>query len=122
MIARFSTRSTSPLKPPSIPTGRYSTAGRAPRRSLIMPTHISKFAPVRSSLLTKHMRGTLYFSAWRHTVSDCGSTPADRKSVVSGKGGSVRVDLGGRRNIKKKKKANNLSVAKTDNFKIYRNL
>src|SRR3546814_16295785 len=26
----------------------------------------------------------------------------DRKSVVSGKSGSVRVDLGGRRNIKKK--------------------
>src|SRR3546814_12586743 len=28
----------------------------------------------------------------------------DRKSVVEGKGGSVRVDLGGRRIIKKKKK------------------
>src|SRR3546814_20741797 len=28
----------------------------------------------------------------------------DRKSVVSGKSVSVRVDLGGRRNIKKKKK------------------
>src|SRR3546814_18058256 len=28
----------------------------------------------------------------------------DRKSVVSGKGVAVRVDLGGRRNIKKKKK------------------
>src|SRR3546814_19560928 len=39
-----------------------------------------------------------------------GSTPShttawsDRKSVVSGKSGSVRVDLGGRRIIKKKKK------------------
>src|SRR3546814_15223735 len=31
---------------------------------------------------------------------DCG----DRKSVVEGKSVSVRVDLGGRRNIKKKKK------------------
>src|SRR3546814_14518301 len=30
--------------------------------------------------------------------------PQDRKSVVSGKSGSVRVDLGGRRSIKKKKK------------------
>src|SRR3546814_10943434 len=29
---------------------------------------------------------------------------ADRKSVVEGKSGSVRVDLGGRRSIKKKKK------------------
>src|SRR3546814_19893578 len=28
----------------------------------------------------------------------------DRKSVVEGKGGSVRVDCGGRRSIKKKKK------------------
>src|SRR3546814_13910443 len=31
----------------------------------------------------------------------------DRKSVVSGKSVSVRVDLGGRRNIKKKKKQKN---------------
>ena len=31
---------------------------------------------MRSSLLTKHMRGTLYLSAWRQTVSVCGSTPA----------------------------------------------
>src|ERR1044071_8522595 len=34
----------------------------------------------RSSLLTKHIRGTPYLSACRHTVSDCGSTP-DRKST-----------------------------------------
>src|SRR3546814_16919663 len=33
-----------------------------------------------------------------------GSRGADRKSVVSGKSVSVRVDLGGRRRIKKKKK------------------
>src|SRR3546814_16732986 len=32
------------------------------------------------------------------------TTSADRKSVVSGKSVSVRVDLGGRRIIKKKKK------------------
>src|SRR3546814_13646789 len=31
--------------------------------------------------------------------------PSDRKSVVSGKRGSVRVDLGGRRRIKKNKKS-----------------
>src|SRR3546814_15353639 len=30
--------------------------------------------------------------------------PIDRKSVVKGKSGPVRVDLGGRRHIKKKKK------------------
>src|SRR6476620_5154123 len=45
MIARFSTRSTRPLNWPSRPIGRYNTAGRAPRRSLIIPTHISKLAP-----------------------------------------------------------------------------
>jgi hypothetical protein len=30
---------------------------------------------MRSILLTKAMTGTSYFSAWRQTVSDCGSTP-----------------------------------------------
>ena len=39
-------------------------------------TQYLKFAPVRSSLLMKHIRGTPYLSAWRHTVSDWGSTPA----------------------------------------------
>ncbi len=29
-----------------------------------------------SILLTKQMRGTLYLSAWRQTVSDWGSTPS----------------------------------------------
>src|SRR3546814_12252872 len=38
-------------------------------------------------------------------VWTCWPTPtADRKSAVSGKSVSVRVDLGGRRNIKKKKR------------------
>ena len=38
-------------------------------------TNMSKSAPTRSILLMKQMRGTLYLSAWRQTVSDCGSTP-----------------------------------------------
>ena len=37
---------------------------------------MSKSAPMRSILLMKAMRGTRYLSAWRQTVSDCGSTPA----------------------------------------------
>src|SRR3546814_13097029 len=37
---------------------------------------------------------------------------ADRKSVVSGKSVSVRVDLGGRRIIKKKKKLDNTETTK----------
>ena len=39
-------------------------------------THWKKSAPILSILLTKTMRGTLYLSAWRQTVSVCGSTPA----------------------------------------------
>src|SRR3546814_14766107 len=39
-----------------------------------------------------------------HAVFALGHADGDRKSVVSGKSVSVRVDLGGRRIIKKKKK------------------
>ncbi len=38
---------------------------------------------MRSILLTKQMRGTEYLSAWRHTVSDCGSTPATESNTVT---------------------------------------
>ena len=38
---------------------------------------------MRSILLTKHMRGTLYLLAWRHTVSVCGSTPATESNTVT---------------------------------------
>src|SRR5260221_382062 len=37
--------------------------------------HWKKSAPILSILLAKTMRGTLYLSPWRHTVSVCGSTP-----------------------------------------------
>src|SRR3546814_12767213 len=39
-----------------------------------------------------------------HAIADIGMILPDRKSVVSGKRGSVRVDLGGCRIIKKKQK------------------
>ena len=52
----FSTRSTRPLKPPSMPIGRYSTAGRAPRRSLIMSTQRSKLAPAVELVDEAHPR------------------------------------------------------------------
>ena len=42
-----------------------------------------KSAPMRSILLTKQMRGTRYLSAWRHTVSDCGSTPATESNTAT---------------------------------------
>src|SRR3546814_14031083 len=38
---------------------------------------------------------------------ECATVPLDRKSVVEGKSVSVRVDLGGRRSIKKTKRAKN---------------
>src|SRR3546814_12805028 len=40
----------------------------------------------------------------RRSCRDSKTIPLDRKSVVSGKSVSVRVDLGGRRILKKKKK------------------
>src|SRR5213082_798732 len=43
---------------------------------------MSKSAPTRSILLTNTMRGTWYRSAWRHTVSVCGSTPPTASSTV----------------------------------------
>ena len=52
--------------------------GSRRRRSRICATTRSKSAPTRSILLTNAMRGTPYLSAWRHTVSDCGSTPPTR--------------------------------------------
>ena len=38
---------------------------------------------MRSILLTKQMRGTSYLSAWRHTVSDWGSTPATPSNTAT---------------------------------------
>ena len=64
-----------------MPIGIWVTSGLLPRRSLIISTVRQKLAPVRSILLTKQMRGTPYLSAWRHTVSDCGSTPATESNT-----------------------------------------
>src|SRR5882757_4740675 len=36
---------------------------------------------MRSILFTKQIRGTRYLSAWRHTVSDCGCTPATESNT-----------------------------------------
>src|SRR6266699_6820655 len=48
-----------------------------------MVTVRQKSAPMRSILLTKHIRGTSYLFAWRHTVSDCGSTPATASKTTT---------------------------------------
>ena len=53
-------RSTTPRNPLSAPIGSWTSATSASRRSLIMSTQRKKSAPMRSILLTKHMRGTWY--------------------------------------------------------------
>ena len=65
-----------------MPIGSWILIGLAPRRSIIDLTEPSKSAPVRSILLMKAMRGTRYLSAWRQTVSDCGSTPATESKTA----------------------------------------
>ena len=56
--------------------GAGSATGVAPRRSRIcVDARGRKSAPTRSILLMNAMRGTRYLSAWRQTVSVCGSTP-----------------------------------------------
>ena len=57
----------------------------------ICSRQVLKSAPMRSILLTKQMRGTRYLSAWRHTVSDCGSTP-DTASNTATAPSSTRSD------------------------------
>ncbi len=42
-----------------------------------------KSAPILSILLTKQIRGTLYLSAWRQTVSDCDCTPSSASRTVT---------------------------------------
>ena len=48
-----------------------------------MRTPRKKSAPTRSILLMNAMRGTRYLSAWRHTVSDCGSTPPTEQNTAT---------------------------------------
>ena len=70
------TKSTRPSNSVSAPIGTATGTARAPVRSSIIFTQLKKSAPILSILFTKTIRGTLYLSAWRQTVSVCGSTPA----------------------------------------------
>ena len=72
-----------PLKSDSAPIGSWIGTGCAPRRSIIVCTPRSKSAPMRSILLMYAIRGTEYLSAWRQTVSDCGSTPATESNSAT---------------------------------------
>ncbi len=74
-MAFISIRSTTPLNLASAPIGICVATGRAPSRLRIVSITCSKSAPALSILFTKQMRGTLYLSPCRHTVSVCGCTP-----------------------------------------------
>ena len=84
MIAFMLTRSTMPAKS-ALDADRQLEHQR--RRAQAVDDHVrrsaQKSAPMRSILLTKQMRGTPYLSAWRHTVSDCGSTPATLSNTAT---------------------------------------
>ena len=71
-IAFISTRSTTPRWFSSWPIGSWIGTGFAPSLSTIDLTEAKKSAPVRSILLMNAIRGTLYLSACRQTVSDWG--------------------------------------------------
>ena len=81
--ARILIRSMTPRKSASVPHGSWMTSGVAPSRSEIISTQRWNSAPTRSILFTKQIRGTPYLSAWRHTVSDCGSTPATPSNTAT---------------------------------------
>jgi hypothetical protein len=57
-IAFIFTRSTTPRRFSSSPSGIWIGTGFAPRRSRMLSTDFQKLAPARSILLMKHMRGT----------------------------------------------------------------
>ena len=67
----------------SAPMGSWMGSGRAPSFSRMVSTEWKKSAPTRSILLMKQMRGTLYLSACRQTVSDCGSTPCTASNTAT---------------------------------------
>ena len=75
-IAFIVTRSTTPANFASAPIWMLIGIARAPKRSTIVDVAYTASAPALSILLMKQTRGTLYLSACRHTVSDCGCTPA----------------------------------------------
>src|SRR6266568_2167345 len=52
----------------------------------------SKFAPVRSILLTNAMRGTLYLVAWRQTVADPVNETGVKQDAL-GRGRLASVDV-----------------------------
>src|SRR3546814_17845677 len=75
---------------------------RRPRRPPCVP--LRKHAPTTERAPGRDRAGAV------DRPSRCRAGPRDRKSVVSGKSVSVRVDLGGCRIIKKKKTTQNIFI------------
>src|SRR3546814_17141256 len=92
----------------SFPRSARSTKAGTPawRRSAASPMSRSRGRGVRRGSCTQQTAGyTANGHRLFHRASLRSFPPSiDRKSVVLGKGGSVRVDLGGRRTHNKKKK------------------
>src|SRR3546814_14429220 len=65
------------------------------------------------SLRSSNSSNSFVRRCWKYQVVFSSSVPADRKSVVSGKRVPVRVDLGGRRIIKKKRESDNSALTTT---------
>ena len=80
-----------PRNSASWPIGSWIGTAFAPRRSTIVPTAARKSAPTRSILLTYAIRGTPYRSAWRQTVSLCGSTPATESKTATAPSSTRRL-------------------------------
>src|SRR3546814_15010135 len=100
---------TAPASPRSrpVPPGFAQTAAHAPAAGGGDEAHRARGmrhpADCRNPTVFRWTRHFLRRQAWARLAAAWAS---DRKSVVSGKSVSVRVDLGGRRIIKKKKKKN----------------
>src|SRR3546814_17754275 len=76
-----------------------------PKRGFLLPRNAAQYRSRncgdehRQDIFQQTVSGQLEQSALAQLIL----TPIDRKSVVEGKSGAVRVDIGGRRIIKKKK-------------------
>ncbi len=84
-------RSTIPRCWSSSPSGHWTGTGFVPRRSFMLFTHMRKSAPTLSILFMNATRGTLYLSAWRHTVSLCGSTPLPPSNTATAPSSTRRL-------------------------------
>ena len=74
----------SPIVPSGpAPMGICTGIGWLSRRSAISPKTRSNSAPMRSILLMKQSRGTLYLVACRQTVSLCASTPSTAEKTTT---------------------------------------